>query len=723
MEQNKRAELKTIVQRMIDAGEQERDIANVIKRYNERNNPVSFSPQEKPGVFSSIKSDFSKRAEKVGDAFTKTADKKTTQAEASLSLAGQTAGFVGDASFRLLGGALKAMTPDPIEDKIKSAGKAFLQTDIARAGLRAAGKGAEYWQAFKKDNPRTAEATENIVNVASLFPIGKTASGAGKVAAKTAKSTAETAGKAATKTAGFVGDVSGSVASKITGLERETVSTLMKAGGAVKNAVKDGLNRMSLTEEVGEAVNILRKEVGSTGKLYEGIKLTGENVKFDKNIVSDVLSKYGIGLSNEGKLVLSAESVPLKTGDIKDLESFVKLYGNAKELTANGFLNARKALSNLASYGTEKSDVSKVIAGQLRSSYDEIGKKTITGLKELDAEFAPIKQLLDDVKGKIFDSRGRIKDTAVSVIANLTNKNRQIVLSRLERIMPDIKAKVNIVKALEDIDRAKGIKVGDYVRSGIGIGAGIATGNPFIALAGIALSSPSVVVPTIIAFGKAKKYTEKFIKSTVDALRRGAVLTSTQVKYVDSALTDYTTKLSGKAETAVRKIKPGLTIEDVSKKADDITSQISKAKAEGRSFDEWANKNVVYHGSPTPLKKFSNKKGGVYFTKEYTDATGFAGSPDNVYEGYLKFENPLKIDAKGAKWDNLNTKYGKSTQEIISNAEKEGHDGVIFNNIIDNILDDADFGEPGTIYYAYKPENSFLNKPQLKQLWDGAGDK
>jgi len=140
-----------------------------------------------------------------------------------------------------------------------------------------------------------------------------------------------------------------------------------------------------------------------------------------------------------------------------------------------------------------------------------------------------------------------------------------------------------------------------------------------------------------------------------------------------------------------------------------------------KSADEFVEAQIpVYHGSPTPLKSFADKKGGVYFTDEYADATGFAGSPDNVYEGYLDFKKPLVIDAKGAKWNELNTKYGESTQEVVNNAQKEGYDGVIFKNIIDNIGDTADWGGQSTIYHAYKPQSSFINESQLKDIYQQA---
>ena len=138
---------------------------------------------------------------------------------------------------------------------------------------------------------------------------------------------------------------------------------------------------------------------------------------------------------------------------------------------------------------------------------------------------------------------------------------------------------------------------------------------------------------------------------------------------------------------------------------------------------EWTDMRsqpVVYHGSPVPLEKFDNKKGGVFFTEDYYEATGFAGTPDNTYEGFLNFKKPLVVDAKGAKWDEINTPYGNSTQEVVSNAEKDGYDGIVFKNIIDNTFDDAEVGTPGNIYYAYKPEDAFVNESQLEDIWNKA---
>ncbi|MBA2706111.1 MAG: hypothetical protein H0U60_19935, partial [Blastocatellia bacterium] len=128
---------------------------------------------------------------------------------------------------------------------------------------------------------------------------------------------------------------------------------------------------------------------------------------------------------------------------------------------------------------------------------------------------------------------------------------------------------------------------------------------------------------------------------------------------------------------------------------------------------------LVYHGSPKPLKKF--EKRGAFFTEEYADATGFAGTPDNVYEGYLNLKKPLVVDSKGKKWDEIVSPYGKSTQEIISNAEKtKDFDGVVFKNVIDNVVDDVEGGIPGTIHYPFDANKSFINESQLRAEYQAA---
>lgn len=156
----------------------------------------------------------------------------------------------------------------------------------------------------------------------------------------------------------------------------------------------------------------------------------------------------------------------------------------------------------------------------------------------------------------------------------------------------------------------------------------------------------------------------------------------------------------------------------VSKELQPLAGEAKKYK----SAEEFVkSRTPVYHGTTANLKKFSNKQ-GTYFTDDMMNAEGYANG-ENVYEGYLNLKNPLVIDAKGKLYNDLKTEYGKTTNEIVSNVDKNKYDGVIFKNIKDSWVDDADAQDPITIYHAFKPRDSFLNKDQLIDLWNKANGK
>ena len=142
-----------------------------------------------------------------------------------------------------------------------------------------------------------------------------------------------------------------------------------------------------------------------------------------------------------------------------------------------------------------------------------------------------------------------------------------------------------------------------------------------------------------------------------------------------------------------------------------------QAKASGQSFDDWVKgQTLVYHGTSAKLKQFNNKQ-GAFFTDDMMNAEGYAGG-ENVYEGYLDFKKPFVIDAKGRLYNDLKTEYGKSTQEIVDKIDQKKYDGVIFKNIKDSWVDDVDTQYPITIYYAFKPRDTFKNVDTLKAEWD-----
>ena len=147
-------------------------------------------------------------------------------------------------------------------------------------------------------------------------------------------------------------------------------------------------------------------------------------------------------------------------------------------------------------------------------------------------------------------------------------------------------------------------------------------------------------------------------------------------------------------------------------KLDDVQWEQVRTPAFKRWFGDWENdpknasKIVDSNGEPMPVyhgttEDFEIFMGGSYFTDDYMNADGYA-SGEIVLETFLNIKNPLIIDSKGRKWDDLQSKYGSSTREIVGNLDEKIYDGVAFNNINDNWFDDEE-GEPQNVYYTLEP--------------------
>ncbi|MBR3222638.1 MAG: zeta toxin family protein [Kiritimatiellae bacterium] len=147
---------------------------------------------------------------------------------------------------------------------------------------------------------------------------------------------------------------------------------------------------------------------------------------------------------------------------------------------------------------------------------------------------------------------------------------------------------------------------------------------------------------------------------------------------------------------------------------------IVKSQTATRQFKNWfggskvvdANGEplVVYHGTQEQFNAFD---GGAFFTDDYYNADGYANG-ERVMECYLSIKDPLVIDCKGRKWDELDTPYGTTTRDVVASEEARKHDGVIFKNIKDNWIDDADAQDPGTVYYVH-------NSNQVKSATENIG--
>ena len=141
------------------------------------------------------------------------------------------------------------------------------------------------------------------------------------------------------------------------------------------------------------------------------------------------------------------------------------------------------------------------------------------------------------------------------------------------------------------------------------------------------------------------------------------------------------------------------------------------------NFFKWFNNSLIvntngkplilYHGSSEEFEEFY---GDTFFTDDYYNADGYAGEDGIVYEVYLSIKNPLILDCKNKKWNNIITPYGKSTTEVISNIDRTKYDGIIFNNIKDNWIDDEDYQDSAPIYVSFFPNQ--IKSVENDGSWD-----
>ena len=233
--------------------------------------------------------------------------------------------------------------------------------------------------------------------------------------------------------------------------------------------------------------------------------------------------KFGVDKSTyrNGKVTATPASKLREGSDIRAIQQLYDLYKPTFEkgiMTPNEFLNFRTDLANLAKFERQigKSKPVEIATKEIRNKFNSQYRKQLSGLKELDDKFSTeVSDLKVSSKGLV-DKNGQLTEAAINRIANATGKGKDILLARLEETVPGITQKIKVLKAVEDIQHASGIKVGTYGRTGIIAGFGIAGGVLQGIIAAI-LTSPDVAVPLLRKYGLLKN--AKVIKEVVRILK------------------------------------------------------------------------------------------------------------------------------------------------------------------------------------------------------------
>ena len=153
---------------------------------------------------------------------------------------------------------------------------------------------------------------------------------------------------------------------------------------------------------------------------------------------------------------------------------------------------------------------------------------------------------------------------------------------------------------------------------------------------------------------------------------------------------------------------------------------------DSKVVDAEGNPLVVYHGTPNVgFTEFDTGVVGAFFSDRFDIAASYAGrynetevedgeifadDDQGVYDTYLSIKNPLVVDWGGKLF--ADGPDGLRTDDFAARAKREGHDGLIIENVADvgplspGLVEDAGVG---MVYVAFRPE-------QIKSASGNNGD-
>lgn len=377
---------------------------------------------------------------------------------------------------------------------------------------------------------------------------GAAATAGARMAGELVKKTAKASGRALKSTGEGIGKVGEGIQSKVSGLDIETINTLKNLPDEFKTAAKEGVEgaRTNAFNQIKNVVDEQIADLRSTGKAYETFGEATINVG---SFLDDSLRKAGLVIDESGKITTSPSSAIRSAGEINKLQALRDLYKDKEVMTGKEFLNLRSDLGELAKYNQETTPGARLWAKQTRAELNKGFRDQVEGLKEADVANSAIRKDLSAIKGMIYDKAGNIKNGAISKVNNLFNKGKEQQLAVLEKIIPDFekfKSQVKVTKALEDVERASGVKVGTYANGILAGGGGAMVGGPVGAVVGMILTNPKVVAGLLLKYGELKKMSKGVIESITNKIIGGKDLTKTE-----AALTGDMIQHFAKQDTAV----------------------------------------------------------------------------------------------------------------------------------------------------------------------------
>lgn len=439
-----------------------------------------------------------------------------------------------------ISGAINSI-PDSLTGQGDDTGKKVKEFMGAVGSIPAETAGGIAYQLAKFINPSLSEdqLQEGIVR-----PI-KAATNLGIIAKpeileKGAAKVGEVAGNAIKKVTGATKNLADSGLSMASGLSKDTLDIARRSPEALTEGQKVGreVTRENALNMIKNPIDKKIADLSENGRAYEPIRKGTQTIKTPENYLGNKLKSAGLEVDSNGKISATSQSSVRTKGEVAKIQEIYDLY-NKPNLTAAEFLNMREDLANLAKYESGKSTQLQDFAKGLRKEANTDLRGQINGLEALDNNYTKTVTELKKVRDIIYDKKGNLRDDAIQKVNNLLNKGKEGKLAKIEEAIPDFNMKkfveqIKVTKALEDIEYAKGQKVGAYTHNIITSGAAL-TGNIPVAI-GSVLTHPSVIIPILKAYAKVTGKSAEFASKLGSKILKGIRPADAEAVFVRDAL-------------------------------------------------------------------------------------------------------------------------------------------------------------------------------------------
>lgn len=247
------------------------------------------------------------------------------------------------------------------------------------------------------------------------------------------------------------------------------------------------------------------ENLSDTGKAYKPIRELDIDVdtKEVRSLIDSELEKANIKRNPDWSYSFADSSIWSKKSEKALLETINDVY-NRESVKPWVALNIRRKISDRIWSNSDVSDEGRRLITKIREKYNDLLKKQIPGLRELDAKYSAQRAEYDAVKSDFFDKKGEIKSDALSKFINISKDRNRTRLERLSKLSPEADDASRAILAYEDMTNAMWTKTATYAQQWLGAagllwaGAGLTSDNPRATtpfwLALIAISNPRVMV-------------------------------------------------------------------------------------------------------------------------------------------------------------------------------------------------------------------------------------